>query len=155
MIRRLSSTALAALLLLPGTASAQTAKRPFALDDLAKFKSVADPQISPDGAWIAYTVGSADIEKDKRDSDVWMVSWDGTRTVQLTSSKDSESRPRWSPDGNTSRSRRRAATRTKRRRAPRSGCSIAAAARPRSSPTSRAASTTTSGRPTARAWCWW
>ena len=99
MIRRFSSAALAALLLLPVIASAQTAKRPFALDDLGKFKSVSDPQISPDGAWIAYTVGSADIEKDKRDSDVWMVSWDGTRTVQLTSSKDSESRPRWSPDG--------------------------------------------------------
>ena len=40
-----------------------------------------------------------DVEKDKRDSDVWMVSWDGTQTLQLTSSKDSESRPRWSPDG--------------------------------------------------------
>ena len=86
-------------MLIPVTAGAQTAKRPYALDDLGKFKSVADPQVSPDGAWIAYTVGSVDVEKDKRDSDVWMVSWDGTRTIQLTSSKDSESRPRWSPDG--------------------------------------------------------
>ena len=98
MTRRPSSAALAAFLLLPVLSDAQT-KRPFALDDLGKLKSVSDPQISPDGGWIAYTVGSADVEKDKRDSDVWMVSWDGTKTVQLTSSKDSESRPRWSPDG--------------------------------------------------------
>ena len=83
----------------PVLAGAQTAKRPYALDDLAKFKTVSDPQVSPDGKWIAYTVGSVDVEKDKRDSDVWMVSWDGTQTLQLTSSKDSESRPRWSPDG--------------------------------------------------------
>ena len=98
MTRRIS-VALAAVVLLPLVAGAQTAKRPYALDDLAKFKTVWDPQVSPDGEWIAYTVGSMDVEKDKRDSDVWMVSWDGTQTVQLTSSKDSESRPRWSPDG--------------------------------------------------------
>ncbi len=99
MTRRTAAAALAAAVLLPVVAGAQTAKRPYALDDLGKFKNVSDPQISPDGTWIAYTVGSVDVEKDKRDSDVWMVSWDGTQTLQLTSSKDSESRPRWSPDG--------------------------------------------------------
>jgi dipeptidyl aminopeptidase/acylaminoacyl peptidase len=81
------------------TIGAQPAKRAYSLDDLAKFKTVADPQVSPDGKWIAYVVGSADVEKDKRDTDVWMVSWDGKNHIQLTSSKDSESRPRWSPDG--------------------------------------------------------
>jgi dipeptidyl aminopeptidase/acylaminoacyl peptidase len=79
-------------------ADAQT-RRAYTLDDLAKLRTVSDPQVSPDGKWIAYTVASADVEKDKRDSDVWMVSVDGSQTVQLTSSKDSESRPRWSPDG--------------------------------------------------------
>ncbi len=98
MTRRISA-ALATLVLLPLVAGAQTAKRPYALDDLAKFKTVSDPQVSPDGKWIAYTVGDMDVEKDKRDSNVWMVSWDGSQTLQLTSSKDSESRPRWSPDG--------------------------------------------------------
>ena len=119
MTFRTLSAALAAAVLLPVTAGAQTAKRPFALDDLGKFKSVSDPQISPDGAWIAYTVGSVDIEKDKRDSDVWMVSWDGTQTVQLTSSKDSESRPAVEPGRQVPRVHDVAtATRTKRRRAP-------------------------------------
>ena len=86
--------------LLPVVAGAQTAKRPYALDDLAKFKTVADPQVSPDGKWIAYTVGSMDVEKGQArhrrlDGELGRH----RRRVQLTSSKDSESRPRWSPDG--------------------------------------------------------
>jgi dipeptidyl aminopeptidase/acylaminoacyl peptidase len=79
--------------------SGQPAKRPISLDDLFKIKSVGDPQRSPDGKWVAYTVGTTDVEKDKRDTDLWMVSWDGTEEVRLTSSPDGESTPRWSPDG--------------------------------------------------------
>jgi dipeptidyl aminopeptidase/acylaminoacyl peptidase len=82
-----------------GDLAAQTGKRTFSLDDLARLHSVSDPQVSPDGKWVAYTVGTVDTDKDKRDSDVWMVSWDGVQQIRLTSSKDSESRPRWSPDG--------------------------------------------------------
>ena len=84
---------------LPALVSAQPAKRAITLDDLAKFKTVADPQRSPDGRWVAYVVRSTDVEKDKSESDLWMVSWDGTQTVRLTSGPDSESAPRWSPDG--------------------------------------------------------
>src|SRR5207237_5217079 len=65
----------------------------------AKIKAVGDPQVSPDGKWVAYTVGAVDAEKDKRDTDVWMVSWDGKEQIRLTSTTDSsESSPRWSPD---------------------------------------------------------
>ncbi len=80
---------------------AQTAagKRPIKLDDLNRLHDVASPQVSPDGKWIAYTVSSINKEEDKRDSDVWMVSWDGAQTVQLTNSPESEGSPKWSPDG--------------------------------------------------------
>jgi dipeptidyl aminopeptidase/acylaminoacyl peptidase len=80
-------------------ANAQPAKRALTLDDLAKVRTVGDPQRSPDGKWVAYTVGTVDTEKDKRDSDIWMASWDGKDQVRLTFSPDSESSPRWSPDG--------------------------------------------------------
>ncbi len=80
-------------------AAGQTAKRPIALDDLFKIKGVGDPQRSPDGKWVAYTVGTTDLEKDKRDTDLWMVGWDGGEEIRLTSSPDGESTPRWSPDG--------------------------------------------------------
>jgi dipeptidyl aminopeptidase/acylaminoacyl peptidase len=78
---------------------AQPARRAIALDDLHKIKSVGDPQRSPDGRWIAYTVGTVETEKDTRNSDIWMVSSDGTQALQLTFTPDGESAPRWSPDG--------------------------------------------------------
>ena len=88
---------LAASCALPLPAAAQT--RALSIDDLAKFRELRDAQISPDGAWIAYVVTLSDTEKDKRQSDLWMVSWDGAGHVRLTSSPESESAPRWSPDG--------------------------------------------------------
>src|SRR5579859_1854368 len=82
------------------SAFAQPAKRPLAVDDFAKLRSVSDPQVSPDGNWIAYTVGTIDLEKDKRDSDLWMISSDGAQRIRLTATAEvSESAPRWSPDG--------------------------------------------------------
>jgi len=75
------------------------APRPISLSDLSRFEEVNDPQVSPDGKWIAYTVGSVDVPGDKRNTDIWMVSWDGKETVKLTHTMESESSPRWSPDG--------------------------------------------------------
>ena len=74
-------------------------KRPMKPSDVYRLQSLGDPQISPDGNWVAYTLSSVDSVKNKRNSDIWMVSWDGKETVQLTHSPDGESQPRWSPDG--------------------------------------------------------
>jgi dipeptidyl aminopeptidase/acylaminoacyl peptidase len=74
-------------------------KRPLNVDDLFNLKEVRDPQRSPDGKWVAYTVARAIKDTDKNDTDVWMVSWDGQQQVQVTSSAEGESSPRWSPDG--------------------------------------------------------
>jgi len=81
------------------TGQTTTGKRPLQPSDVYRLKSVGDPQVSSDGSWVAYTVSSVDSAKDKRNTDIWMVSWDGTQTVQMTNSPDSESGPRWSPDG--------------------------------------------------------
>lgn len=90
----LFSTLLASILL-----AQSPEKRLLTLDDLATFRDVSDPQISPDGAWVAYAVSTIDMKEDKKNSDLWMTSWDGAKTVQLTFAKESESSPRWSPDG--------------------------------------------------------
>ncbi len=95
----LASVAAALLFVAALPASAASTPRPLQLDDLARLRNVSDPQISPDGAWVAYTVGTMDLEKDTRDSDVWMTSWDGSQQIRMTTSKDAESHPRWSPDG--------------------------------------------------------
>ena len=73
-------------------------KRPLRVDDVYHLKEVRDPQRSPDGKWVAYVVSRAIKDTDKNDTDIWMASWDGTQEIQLTSSADGESRPRWSPD---------------------------------------------------------
>jgi dipeptidyl aminopeptidase/acylaminoacyl peptidase len=75
------------------------AQRPVEARDLLRIREVSDPQLSPDGAWVAYSVSTADTAADKRDTDVWMSRWDGKRSVRLTYSKDRERSPRWSPDG--------------------------------------------------------
>jgi Tol biopolymer transport system component len=82
-----------------GAQSAPPAKRPLRVADWNRVRNVGDPQRSPDGAWIAYTVSRVDTVKDRADSDIWMTRWDGTATVRLTSSDESENSPRWSPDG--------------------------------------------------------
>ncbi|HXB92337.1 MAG TPA: hypothetical protein VNU72_08610, partial [Puia sp.] len=75
------------------------AKRPLRPGDLYRLPSVSDPQPSPDGKWVSYTLTTIDSIKDNRNADIWMISWDGTQDIQLTSSPDGESRARWSPDG--------------------------------------------------------
>jgi len=58
--------------------AAQTTRRPLKLDDLFRIKNVGDPQISPDGMWVAYVVSSTDVKADRSSPDIRMVSYDGT-----------------------------------------------------------------------------
>ena len=74
-------------------------KRSLKPSDVYRLQNLGDLQISPDGNWVAYTLSSVDSVKNKRNSDIWMVSWDGKESIQLTHTPDGESQPRWSPDG--------------------------------------------------------
>jgi dipeptidyl aminopeptidase/acylaminoacyl peptidase len=74
-------------------------RRPITLDDMGAIREVDEPQISPAGDWVAYTVGTIDWDEDEEITHLWMSSWDGKRSVPLTFGKHSESHPRWSPDG--------------------------------------------------------
>src|SRR3989442_15069790 len=91
---RTSLTLISAIALL-----AQPARRPLKLDDLARLHEVKDPQCSPEGQAVAYEVSTIDVKEDKSNSHIWMVGFDGTNERQITSSEDSESSPRWSPNG--------------------------------------------------------
>jgi dipeptidyl aminopeptidase/acylaminoacyl peptidase len=73
--------------------------RTLTLDDYYRVHTVADPQLSPRGDWIAYTVSTPDRKADTDDVDIWLASWDGRQDIRLTSSAASEHAPRWSPDG--------------------------------------------------------
>lgn len=92
--------ALLALLVLAVPLAAEN-KRPMTVDDLFKFKRVADPQISPDGKQVVYVVTTVtDVSKNQTVANLWVAATDGkTPPRQLTSTTKKDRSPRWSPDG--------------------------------------------------------
>jgi dipeptidyl aminopeptidase/acylaminoacyl peptidase len=97
----LRSAAVTALILACGfEVAAQEAKHPITFDDMIKMHRVAEPQISPNGKWVAYTVATPDMDANRNASNIWMVSTAGGAPQQLTQSGH-DSSPAWSPDGNT------------------------------------------------------
>lgn len=85
------------LLLVATAIYAADAKRPLNVDDYFALKDVSDPQISPDGKWVAYVLGDTNEKKDKDFSNIFMAPAAGGAPVQLTFSGEDEF-PRWSPD---------------------------------------------------------
>ncbi len=96
MIRKLLATATWCLLLTTPTKGQNT---PFSSLDVFQVEYASDVQISPDGAWVAYVRNSMSIMRDRREGRIWLVNTDGSLHRQLTSSDQTQSAPRWSPDG--------------------------------------------------------
>ncbi len=71
----------------------------FSINDLINVKRVADPQLSPDGRTVAFTVGVVNKDANKTLTQIYTISIDGTNQRQLTNGTSSSSGPRWSPDG--------------------------------------------------------
>ncbi len=69
------------------------------VDDLLTIKSVGGTQISPDGKWVAYTVGNGDFKQDAFITQIWLVRTQGDVKFQLTRGEKSSTNPRWSHDG--------------------------------------------------------
>ena len=84
------------ILVLPALAQQ---KRAMTFDDILALKSVSDAQVAPDGKWVAYVVTSMDMKENASDADVWLVSTAGGEPTRLTTSKKTDTQPRWSPDG--------------------------------------------------------
>ena len=56
----------------PSAGATDTPPRPMKVDDYFRFRDVGDPQISPDGTWVAYTIATTDLEKDSSETRIWM-----------------------------------------------------------------------------------
>lgn len=74
---------------------------PIEFSDFFQMGRVSDPQISPDGKLVAYTVTVYNIEKNKGNADIFLISTDGKEQRQLTFSEENDNAPQWSPDGST------------------------------------------------------
>lgn len=71
----------------------------FTFNELVKLRRVADPQLSPDGRRIAFTIGDVDKQANRTLTQIYTVSVDGGNPAQITRDTKSSSAPRWSPDG--------------------------------------------------------
>jgi dipeptidyl aminopeptidase/acylaminoacyl peptidase len=78
----------------------ESAKHPITFQDMLRMHRVSEPQISPDGKWVAYTVSTPDMDANRNASNIWMVPTAGGESIQLTQSGH-DSSPVWSPDGKT------------------------------------------------------
>ncbi len=97
------------------------AKHPFTFDDMMKLKRVSDPQVSPDGKWVIFSVVDVDLASNTKTPHIWIVPLNGEKDAHVgtaapgrpaeQSSAGSSSaeriliadqdadRPRWAPDG--------------------------------------------------------
>ncbi len=74
------------------------------VEDLLALHIVSDPQISPDGSLIAFTMLQSDGTTNTTSSAVWLVSSSSGKMNapwQITSGEQHDTTPRWSPDGRT------------------------------------------------------
>ncbi|HEX2121896.1 MAG TPA: S9 family peptidase, partial [Thermoanaerobaculia bacterium] len=84
------------------TAVAAFAQRPMTFEDLAAFRRIGAPKVSPDGKWVAYDASTIDLAANVRRSAVYLIPSDGSGSPkQITDGKKQDEGPAWSPDGKT------------------------------------------------------
>lgn len=86
-------------LVLAAPAASPQGPHPFNVHDMLAMDRIADPQVSPEGKWVAFDVSVTDLEANKRRADVWLASVDGAQVRRLTTHEASDSSARWMPDG--------------------------------------------------------
>jgi dipeptidyl aminopeptidase/acylaminoacyl peptidase len=86
------------LILLASAAIAFAQKQPFDVNALLQLKRISDPQISPDGHWVAFTVQTVDVAANRKPQQIFVMPLEGGAPKQITHDGQSNSRPRWSPD---------------------------------------------------------
>jgi dipeptidyl aminopeptidase/acylaminoacyl peptidase len=74
------------------------AKHPFTFEDMMKLKRVGEPEVSPDGKWVIFSVTDVNLEANTKTPHIWIVPTAGGQERDIISDRDAD-RPRWSPDG--------------------------------------------------------
>jgi len=83
-------------------AQAAELRPPFTVEDLVVLKRISDPQVSPDGRYLAFVQRETDLAANKSHSSLWLMALaEGARPQQLTDAGGGDSSPRWAPDSRT------------------------------------------------------
>src|SRR5665213_94000 len=80
-------------------ASGSLGKRPMTFADLMAMKRVSDPQISPSGKWVLFSVTDVDLAKNKKVNHLWVAPMDGSAPERQVTSNTGESFGRFAPNG--------------------------------------------------------
>ncbi len=95
---RVRTLLFALTLLATATFTFAQAKHPFTFEDMMKLKRVGDPQVSPDGKWVLFSVVDVDLAANSKTPHIWIVPTAGGQEKEIISDQDAD-RPRWAPDG--------------------------------------------------------
>src|SRR5260370_4588047 len=76
-------------------------KRAITVDDYLALKSVGNPQLSPDGKWVAYTVTEPSLKDNRGITRIWLADVASGSVRQLTAGPRSDRQPRRAPHGPT------------------------------------------------------
>src|SRR6266849_8934514 len=79
--------------------TAPVTPRNITIDDLFQIRDVSQPELSPDGQWVAYAVRTRMLKEDNNEQRLWMVSTHGGDAIPLTAEGVTSAHPRWSLDG--------------------------------------------------------
>ena len=74
-------------------------KHAITVDAFLALKNVGDPQLSPDGRWAAYTVGTVSLPDNRTITRIWLAELATGQTRQVTQGPGTDFSPRWAPDG--------------------------------------------------------
>jgi dipeptidyl aminopeptidase/acylaminoacyl peptidase len=74
------------------------AKHPFTFEDMMKLKRVGEPEVSPDGRWVIFSVVDVNLEANTKTPHIWIVPTAGGQEREIIADQDAD-RPRWAPDG--------------------------------------------------------
>ena len=74
------------------------AKHPFTFEDMMKLKRVGEPEVSPDGKWVIFSVVDVDLDANTKTPHIWIVPTAGGQEREIIADQDAD-RPRWAPDG--------------------------------------------------------
>jgi dipeptidyl aminopeptidase/acylaminoacyl peptidase len=69
------------------------------IEDMLAMQRVSDPQVSPDGKWVSFSVRDTDYDANKGRFDVYVAATDGASVTRLTTDEANDTDAKWSPDG--------------------------------------------------------
>ncbi|HKT71562.1 MAG TPA: S9 family peptidase [Steroidobacteraceae bacterium] len=83
--------------------SPASSQQRFTVDDLVRLQRVSDPQVAPNGHFVAFVVRDTDMDANRGRTDIWLLDLTQAHAspIRLTQDPANDSSPRWAPDSTT------------------------------------------------------